>query len=671
MRFILILLASVSLLQAATFNSDGTLEDVQLIHDDVGTVAGDIITIPSGSRAWSGQLAITKAITLQGLGSITLDGNSRATNCAAIIEDDRSSGSLITIELAANATTRITGIKFFGGGNRTAGNVGGIISVNGLNTDNRRFRMDHCVFDECIISALAPHTVLGVVDHCTIESSNQIPCAYVKNESWNGTQGVDSFGDGTYDDPDDFGTDKFLFFENNNLTCTWGAGHVTMIDGNYGARWVARYNTITQGNMEGHGASSDRARSTRAVEVYNNTFIGNSGGSNWVYARGGVWIVHGNTISGYYTAPLNLLTDRIDEPGWAPIGGADGRNPWDINNPAILTGTVTTATATVVADVSFSISDSGQSMTTNAHAGAILRKTSGKTVSSLTRSGSLGTVVVSGGHGLTQGTRLVYQIPSGGTGYTNGDTLTVSGGTGTATTLTATVSGGVVTSLAVAGAGAYTTLPATEFSGTASTTGGTGSGCTVKLEYTHPPYSLWGADQYAWNYRFSATTLVDANTIEQFLPWPTTTPATGTIKFCKGNQYAAIISNTATQIVYKASLFYAVSPLFHMTFEVGDTFEINRVTLAMDMVGVNGMGTLTGTPPTLPGGGNSQSVSACYEWNNTYEAGGNAQFSTTFGSGDTIQSGTHYFNDTTKIGYATYTYPHPLTSELPRLRAQP
>lgn len=72
-------------------------------------------------------------------------------------------------------------------------------------------------------------------------------------------------------------------------------------------------------------------------------------------------------------------------------------------------------------------------------------------------------------------------IAAGGTGYTLGDTLTLSGGTfGSAATFTVTgVSGGVVTSVSVLYPGDYTTTPGNP----ASTTGGTGTGCTLNVTY--------------------------------------------------------------------------------------------------------------------------------------------------------------------------------------------
>jgi hypothetical protein len=68
-------------------------------------------------------------------------------------------------------------------------------------------------------------------------------------------------------------------------------------------------------------------------------------------------------------------------------------------------------------------------------------------------------------------------INSGGTGYTNGDVLTIVGGTptGSAATMTVTsVSGGVITGVSYANFATYSVVPTNPF----SVTGGTGSGAT-------------------------------------------------------------------------------------------------------------------------------------------------------------------------------------------------
>ncbi|MCC6425651.1 MAG: hypothetical protein IT435_02400 [Phycisphaerales bacterium] len=72
-------------------------------------------------------------------------------------------------------------------------------------------------------------------------------------------------------------------------------------------------------------------------------------------------------------------------------------------------------------------------------------------------------------------------VAAGGTGYTVGDTLTVSGGTNTlaAQFKVATAPGGVVGTVTLYEPGNYTAAP----SNPASTTGGTGTGCTLNLTF--------------------------------------------------------------------------------------------------------------------------------------------------------------------------------------------
>lgn len=94
-------------------------------------------------------------------------------------------------------------------------------------------------------------------------------------------------------------------------------------------------------------------------------------------------------------------------------------------------------------------------------------------------------------------------VAAGGTGYTNGDTLTLAGGTFVqAATFTATVSGGVVTAVTPVNPGAYTTTP----SNAASTTGGTGSGCTLNVTYSN----WFGASAYRLGIRAYMGVSLDA-----------------------------------------------------------------------------------------------------------------------------------------------------------------
>jgi len=86
---------------------------------------------------------------------------------------------------------------------------------------------------------------------------------------------------------------------------------------------------------------------------------------------------------------------------------------------------------------------------------------------------------------ITQMGATLATIQSGGSGYTNGDVLTVVGGTpvsvGATYTVTA-VSGGVITAVTPLNFATYTVLPTSPV----SVTGGTGSGATLNLTYYFP-----------------------------------------------------------------------------------------------------------------------------------------------------------------------------------------
>src|SRR4029077_466685 len=108
---------------AMVYNSDGSSTNVQYVHDNLAVV-GDTIAIPAGTFTWTTGVAITKAITLQGAGvGLT------------IIKDYVQSGSLISLALQPNLTSRLTGIEFQNGGRTAYNNTPGWMHIDGSNTD--------------------------------------------------------------------------------------------------------------------------------------------------------------------------------------------------------------------------------------------------------------------------------------------------------------------------------------------------------------------------------------------------------------------------------------------------------------------------------------------------------------------------------------------------------
>lgn len=293
---------------------------------------GDTVLLPAGDCEWTKNLTIDKGITLQGAGI-----------GRTIIRDGIPAGSipleLMTWYLVPNQLSRMTGIDFRPG-SRTTSTGSGMIRVLGSNMDSRRIRIDHCNFQELWSWAFLIDTALGVIDHNTIRIRSGLPAGvgYVKHSGWNGY----AYGDGAWAAPDQFGTDQFIFFEDNTIDYL-GPSHTDVLDAQAGGRYVFRYNTVSRAGIEGHGTESGgRERSTRAVEVYNNTFTGIDTQSTVTYFRGGTGVIHHNTITGFTTFANFALIHFRSGTSFSPWGAADGTNPLDANAAGgpFATGTV-------------------------------------------------------------------------------------------------------------------------------------------------------------------------------------------------------------------------------------------------------------------------------------------------------------------------------------------
>lgn len=377
---------------------------------------GDVVCVPANSSdTWSSQLAITKGITLRGAGC-TLStqhsiGNIPTPTCSTTINANTGSTKAISITLVAGYTTRLTGFKF------TSGTLDYLIDAVGCSNDSRRIRIDHNYFSTGGTTFADLDTTLGVIDHNNIvqvASGHQVFGGFTRARFWGSNcGGSNHWGDDAYADDDNFGTDKFTFYEDNVIDgCPYTANDVTGFDGLSGARAVFRYNWIGCTSLEAHGLEDTRDRSWRAVEIYNNTFAGSGVRDQPVYYRGGTGVIHDNTISGWLTsAKFALLNNRSLNPNASPFGGDSGASAWDINNGSFspITGTATAGTG------SLSLVDSGKSWTTNQYADYTVRIT-----------GGTGSVAIASG-GCTRSSLTVTCNTSAAHGFSTGDIVGIFG----------------------------------------------------------------------------------------------------------------------------------------------------------------------------------------------------------------------------------------------------
>ena len=224
------------------YHSDGSAASVQGLHDQV--LNGDTITIPAGTFIWSTRVTINKGITLEGAGM-----------GQTIIKDAVQSGPLMDVTLRANNLTRITGIEFRDGG-RNNTELGGILKFTGNNTNSSKLRMDDCKIND-LNGMIVAETVIGVMDHNTfVRATRNGSSVVIYDTNWNGG----TRGDASWRDATQFGSDSFLFLE-DNIFRNNGDGLHGVTDSYAGARFVVRHNQIFDEAVYTHGTESYRSPS--------------------------------------------------------------------------------------------------------------------------------------------------------------------------------------------------------------------------------------------------------------------------------------------------------------------------------------------------------------------------------------------------------------------------
>jgi len=298
---------------------------IVLAHD------GDTVVVPAGTAGWTSTLTITKGITLQGAGNnatVILDNIPRA-NAATTVP-------FFSCRFVPTQSFRLTGFTFRYGTVTTA--TEGSIVLSGTCPS---IRVDHCHFDQLFTghNVEAFGWLYGVIDHCTFDIRNGIgggttATALISHSNW----GNSLSGWGSWADPPYFGTEKFIFFEDNVINNLSPAPNGGSIDAAHGGRYVARHNVFNNSNLFYHGSDTGSGgayiRGTRAVEIYNNTFHTTHPAHPPGQNRGGSLVWHDNTYSGTYTGGMALKVYRLFQGGALKVGGwgaASGTSPWDCN----------------------------------------------------------------------------------------------------------------------------------------------------------------------------------------------------------------------------------------------------------------------------------------------------------------------------------------------------
>lgn len=263
---------------------------------------GDTVNVPSGSSTWTSSVNVSTGITISGGGSYSVDANHNDTGTWPVVIN-LSNNCAFKVSSTSGTVVRITGFSFTG----TAGiQVEGAIEYGPgaiwiTTTDTIPWRVDNCKFN-VLYAAVAADGHEGLIDQIW-STDPATPNCYLHGQITVQDLRNDGLGYTAFTGPTNFGGSNFVFVEDSTFikpdTCNAGANQ--FLEGFAGARVVWRYNYMRNGYIEDHGSESiDPYRGGYAYEVYNNIFY-SALGQFWagILMRGGVWMVHHNTVTNY------------------------------------------------------------------------------------------------------------------------------------------------------------------------------------------------------------------------------------------------------------------------------------------------------------------------------------------------------------------------------------
>ena len=180
---------------------------------------------------------------------------------------------------------------------------------------------------------IAVDGVFGVIDHNSSSETSPSPFfTMISDSAW---QGVGNYGDNSFASADTFGTANVIYIENNTISgMRLMDNDVAPANGAVGgARWVDRFNTVT--NMSGNGldgahgtAWGGRFRGMRQVESYYNTVSGSvCDAVHGILSGTGYYLSNSYSGSGC-NADLGIDIARFIQ-NQAPWNACNGTQPWD------------------------------------------------------------------------------------------------------------------------------------------------------------------------------------------------------------------------------------------------------------------------------------------------------------------------------------------------------
>lgn len=279
--------------------------------------SGDAVLVPAGACTWTSPVTLpaTKDLTLLGAGA-----GATVITCTTRC-----------LDIATTVTTRVARFAFVYSGTNSEQLVR--VGFNSNVTSGKTFRIDHNTFTS--VSAwglvdifgggptIGKHPT-GLVDHNTfsgvavhVNGSNFLRDEGTAQDSlWSQTTVL---GDGT----------DVVYIEDNTFT----GDRPNYVDGNYGGRYVVRFNTMSghATGVEIHSVQGNN-RAVQRWEIYKNT-VSKPGASFYpvAFIRGGTGVAFGNLFNADFGSVLLLDNVRSGADPGGGVGACNGSSAWDQN----------------------------------------------------------------------------------------------------------------------------------------------------------------------------------------------------------------------------------------------------------------------------------------------------------------------------------------------------
>ena len=366
----IVLFALVTSVVAVPLWAQGTYTAASCNQSDVNAVIngpthkavdGDIINIPAGTCTWTSGITVPSGIgiTISGAGTPTADPGVKgaSSSCSSTTKLTVSGATTFRMTPSYGASTsRLSCMNInYGSGGSIAFSVLGACTSSGC----PNLRVDNIAFTNWAghanagisygISAVGD--MFGVIDHNTLSGTANTYLQMVEfaHASF---LGVGSYGDNSWNLPEYYGSERFLFLENNIFNTAGTSENEGSAGGlakEGGGRIVVRFNQFnSMDNLNfsigWHGTESNgRPRSTRTFEYYDNTWTCAVSCNSIASWRGGTGLVWGNTfnLTGASLSSVFSATTYRSQ-GNVNWGACDGSSVYDINDGVTyVTGTIT------------------------------------------------------------------------------------------------------------------------------------------------------------------------------------------------------------------------------------------------------------------------------------------------------------------------------------------